>query len=58
MSKAVSGDGVSVWGWGVSVRRGSLSKKVSVQGGSLYRDPAEREMRAIRILVECFLVLF
>ena len=71
MSKGVSGDGVSVWGrgslsgdGGISFWPGSLSRRGLCPERSVYEGnlsietAAESEMRAIDILVECFLVLF
>ena len=68
---SLSGDGVlclemglSVWEWGVSVQRGSLSRRGLCPGRSMSKGdlsietPEESEMRAIRILGECFLVVF
>ena len=46
--------GISVWG--VSVRGGLSPGRVSVQGGLCREIPPESERRAVRILLECFLV--
>ena len=59
------GEGVSVQGEGVSVQRGggSLSRMVSVGGGvsvqgvSVKETPPYGNERAVRILLECILVL-